>query len=156
MELVIRCLVLYVLIWFFFRIAGKRALRDMTAFDFVLLLIISECTQQGLIGKDYSITGAATVVATLLGADILLSLLKQRFEKLERGIDCVPVILIEAGRVHPDRMRKERVDEADIMAAARQSQGIGRLEDIDYAILEVSGGLSIIPRERGQRRPGRD
>jgi len=146
MEQVIRGLSIYFLMWLFFRVAGKRTLRDLTAFDFVLLLIVSECTQQGLVGKDYSVTGAATVVATLLGADIVLSLLKQRFQGLEKVVDSVPVLLIEAGRMHPDRMKKERVDEADILAAARQSRGIARLEDIDYAILEVSGGLSIIPR----------
>lgn len=146
MEQVIRGLAIYFLMWLFFRVAGKRTLRDLTPFDFVLLLIISECTQQGLVGKDYSVTGAATIVATLLGADILLSLLKQRFRTLEKVVDSVPVLLIEAGRMHPDRMKKERVDEADILAAARQSRGIGRLEDIDYAILEVSGDLSIIPR----------
>jgi uncharacterized membrane protein YcaP (DUF421 family) len=147
MELVIRGLCLYGIIWGFFRISGKRTLRDLTTFDFVLLLIISECTQQGLIGKDFSITGAATVVGTLLGADIALSLLKQRFHAFEKIVDSVPVILIERGRIHPERLRKERVDEADILAAARQAHGIGRMEDIDYAILEVSGGLSIIPRK---------
>ena len=152
MELVLRGLCLYLLFWFFFRVAGKRTLRDLTAFDFVLLLIISECTQQGLIGKDYSITGAATVVATLLGADILLSLLKQRFGTLEKVVDGVPVLLIEAGQLRPDRMKKERVDEADILCAARLSHGIGRLEDIDYAILEVGGGVSIIPKEMSRSR----
>jgi uncharacterized membrane protein YcaP (DUF421 family) len=151
-ELVLRGLCLYLLLWFFFRVAGKRTLRDLTAFDFVLLLIISECTQQGLIGKDYSITGAATVVATLLAADILLSLLKQRFGQLEKVVDGVPVLLIEAGQLRPDRMKKERVDEADILSAARLSHGIGRLEDIDYAILEVSGGVSIIPKELSRSR----
>lgn len=148
MELVLRGLTIYILLWILFRVSGKRTLRDLTAFDFVLLLIVSECTQQGLIGKDYSITGAATVVATLLGVDILLSLLKQRFKLLEKLVDGVPVILVQKGRPLQDRMKKERVDEADILAAARETHGIGRLDDIDYAILEVSGDVSIIPRRR--------
>lgn len=153
MELVIRGAALYLVIWLLFRVAGKRSLRDMTAFDFVLLLIVSECTQQGLIGKDYSITGAVIVVSTLLGMDILMSLLKLRFRGFEKVADNVPVLLIEAGRVHRDRLQKERVDEDDILAAARQGHGISRMEDIEYAILETNGGVSIIPRS-GSPEPG--
>lgn len=147
MELVVRGITLYVLLWVFFRVAGKRTLRDLTTFDFVLLLIVSECTQQGLIGKDYSITGAATLVATLLGMDIALSLLKQRFHRFEKVVDSVPVILIEGGKVHRERLHKERVDEQDILASARETHGIGRLDEIDTAVLEIDGSLSIIPRK---------
>jgi uncharacterized membrane protein YcaP (DUF421 family) len=146
MELVIRGVTLYAVIWLLFRVAGKRSLRDMTAFDFVLLLIVSECTQQGLIGKDYSVTGAVIVVSTLLGTDILMSFLKQRFQGFEKVADNVPVLLIEAGHLHRDRLEKERVDESDILAAARQGYGISRMDDIEYAILETNGGVSIIPR----------
>jgi uncharacterized membrane protein YcaP (DUF421 family) len=65
------------------------------------------------------------------------------------------VVLIEKGRMHRDRMSKERVDEADILAAARKERGIARLDDIDYAILETGGGITIIPKApaayRGRR-----
>jgi uncharacterized membrane protein YcaP (DUF421 family) len=145
MNLVLRGIAVYLVIWLVFRVAGKRSLRDMTVFDFVVLLIISECTQQGLIGQDYSITGATIVVATLLGTDIAMSLLKQRFKPFEKVIDNVPVLLIEGGRPHPERMKKERVDVEDILAAARETHGIRNLEEIEYAILETNGGVSIIP-----------
>ena len=121
-------------------------MKEMTTFDFVLLLIISECTQQALIGQDYSVTGAATAVGTLLGVDIALSLLKRRFKNVEKVLDNVPVLLIERGRIHEDRLKKERVDEGDILAAAREGHGISRLDRIDYAILETNGTISIIPK----------
>ena len=146
MEIVLRCIAIYAVVWVVFRISGKRTLKDLTTFDFVLLLIISECTQQGLVGQNYSITGATIAVATLVTVDILLSLLKRRFDKVEKVLDNVPVLLIERGRLHRDRLKKERVDEADILVSARQMHGISRIDAIDYAILETSGTISIIPK----------
>lgn len=147
MEIVIRCIAIYAVVWVVFRISGKRTLKDLTTFDFVLLLIISECTQQGLVGQNYSITGATLAVSTLVTVDILLSLLKRRFDKVEKVLDNVPVLLIERGRVHRERLKMERVDEADILVSAREAHGISRIDAIDYAILETSGTISIIPKE---------
>lgn len=148
MEVILRAAVVYAGLWLVFRVAGKRALRDMTTFDLLLLLLVSECAQQGLIGQDFSITGAFLAIGTLVGVDILLSLAKQRFHKVEKIVDSVPVILIEKGYVHADRLRKERVDERDILASARELHGIARMELIDYAILETNGMISVIPKSR--------
>lgn len=146
MEIIIRSVTVYAIVWLIFRISGKRTLKDLTTFDFVLLLIISECTQQALIGQDYSITGAGLAIATLLAVDIGLSLLKHRFSKVEKVLDNVPVILIEKGKMHNERLHKERIDEGDILASAREGYGIARLDQIDYAILETNGAISIIPK----------
>lgn len=146
MELIARALAIYFALWVLFRMAGKRALTTMTTFDFVLLLIIAEAIQQGLIGRDRSLTGAITIVGTWLFLDIGLSELKQRFGRIEKVIDGVPVVLIEQGRIHRDRLAKERVDETDILAAARERLGISRLDEIDYAILERNGGITVVPR----------
>jgi uncharacterized membrane protein YcaP (DUF421 family) len=145
-EIILRSVTVYAIVLLIFRISGKRTLRDLTTFDFVLLLIISECTQQALIGQDYSITGAGLAIATLLAVDIGLSLIKHRFSKVEKILDNVPVILIEKGRIHSDRLDKERIDPSDILASAREGYGIARLDQIDYAILETNGMISIIPK----------
>jgi len=145
-EIILRSVTVYAIVWLVFRISGKRTLKDLTTFDFVLLLIISECTQQALIGQDYSITGAGLAIATLLAVDIALSLLKHRFTKVEKVLDNVPVILIEKGKIHNERLHMERIDEADILASAREGYGIARLDQIDYAILETNGAISIIPK----------
>jgi uncharacterized membrane protein YcaP (DUF421 family) len=152
MEIVVRAVAVYVVVWLFFRIAGKRTLNQMTMFDFVVLLIISEATQQAIVGKDYSLTGSALAVATFLGLDVGLSLIKRRFPAVEKVIDSVPVVLIEKGHLHHDRLKKERVDEEDILTHARQAHGISLLEDIDYAVLETSGQVTIIPKRNPMRR----
>jgi uncharacterized membrane protein YcaP (DUF421 family) len=148
MEIILRAVTVYFVIWLFFRIAGKRTLSQMTMFDFVLLLIIAEATQQAIVGKDYSVTGAVLAVATFLGVDIGLSFVKRAFSTADRVLDNVPVLLIEKGEILHDRLKKERVDAEDILAQARERHGIGRMDEIDYAVLEISGNISIIPKRR--------
>lgn len=145
MEAIVRALAVYLFLLLIFRISGKRSLGQMTTFDFVLLLIVAEASQQALTGPDYSITNGALIVITLVGSDVALSFLKQRFPKLDRALEGLPVIIVENGKALRERMRKERVDESDVLVAARESWGLERLEQIRYAILERSGGISIIP-----------
>lgn len=127
--------------------AGKRTLVEATPFDLVLLLIISEATQEAMIGDDFSLTKAFIVIGTLIGLDILLSWLKQRFAAVERVLDGAPLIIVDAGKPLHERMQKARVDEEDILAAARKSSGLMRMDQIEYAVLERDGGISIIPKK---------
>lgn len=146
MDAIVRAIVVYGLVWALFRVSGKRTLSEATTFDFVLLLIIAETTQQALLGEDYSITNAFLLVTTLIGIDIALSLVKRRFPRFDKVMDGQPVIIVENGHPLEDRMRQARVDEADILEAARRLQGLERMEQIKYAVLEQSGGISIVPR----------
>lgn len=145
METVARALFMYAFLLLVFRISGKRSLAQITAFDFVLLLVIGEATQQALIGDDYSMTTAVIVITTLMLIDIALSLLKDYSQRIERYVDDLPVIIVENGRMLAERMRKERVDEEEVLAAARNKQGLERLDQIKYAVLERNGEISIIP-----------
>lgn len=147
MESVIRGLVVYVFLLLIFRIAGKRTLSENTNFDLVLLLIISETTQQAMVDNDHSITNGFLLIMTLIGAGIGLSLLKQRFPTLEKWLDGTPLVIIENGKVLRDRMDKTRVEEADILEAARALRGLERLDQIKYAIVERNGDITIVPAE---------
>jgi uncharacterized membrane protein YcaP (DUF421 family) len=147
MDSVFRAAVVYCLLWLLFRIAGKRSLSEITTFDFVLLLIISEATQSALASSDNSMTNSILLIVTLLGIDISLSLWKQYSPRVEKLIDGVPLVILEDGHLHQDRMNKARIDEGDILAAARESHGLRRLDEIQYAILERSGGISVVPKE---------
>lgn len=145
MDSVLRAVVIYLIVLTLFRITGKRTLSQATTFDLVLLLIISEATQQALLGDDYSLTNAALVITTLVSVDRLADWLKWRFTSVSRVTEGTPMILVEHGRPLEERLRKEHISVEDVLAAARTSQGLLRLEDIDYAVLERSGGISIIP-----------
>ncbi|MGQ0811893.1 MAG: DUF421 domain-containing protein [Nitrospiraceae bacterium] len=146
MDAVFRAFAIYIVLLFVFRIAGRRTMAELTSFDFVLLLLISEATQNALLGNDFSVTNGILVILTLVMTDIVLSLGKARWSWLERWLDGMPMIIVENGRALKDRMRWSRVDQDDVMAAARTQQGLERMDQIKYAVLEVSGGISIIPK----------
>jgi uncharacterized membrane protein YcaP (DUF421 family) len=146
MESVIRPALVYLFLLLLLRLTGARTLAQITSFDFVLLLIISEATQQALIGEDNSMINGAVVVSTLIGLNILMSLLKQRSKWFDRVIDDIPLVIVADGKPLKDRMDKARVDEDDVLDAARENHGLERLEQIRHAILERDGQISIIPR----------
>jgi uncharacterized membrane protein YcaP (DUF421 family) len=147
MDAVLRATVVYFFLLLVFRIAGRRMLSEMTTFDFVLVLIVAEATQQGLLGNDFSVTNAFLVIITLVGIEIALTALKQRSARLDKWIDGVPSVIIEDGRPLKDRMEKARIDERDILAAARTGYGLERMDQIKYAVLERNGSISIIPKQ---------
>lgn len=149
MDPVLRAVSIYVAVLIIFRVSGKRTLAQITTFDFVLLLIVGEATQQGLLGDDVSVTNALLVVATLVGTDVVLSLAKERVPRLSRLTEGFPVVILEDGKPIDHRMKRARVDAADILAAGRQAHGIERLDQIKYAVLEQSGSISVVPGRDG-------
>ncbi|MFP5376781.1 MAG: DUF421 domain-containing protein [Acidimicrobiia bacterium] len=146
MDTVLRAVSIYVALLVIFRVSGKRTLAQITTFDFVLLLIVGEATQQGLLGNDFSVTNALVVVATLVGTDIVLAEVRERLPRVDRLTEGLPVVILEDGEPIERRMKRARVEPADILAAGRQAHGIERLDQIKYAVLEQSGNISVVPR----------
>lgn len=147
METVLRAASMYLLLMVVFKIAGRRTLMEMTSFDLILLLIISEATQQALLGDDFSVTGAGLTIVTLIVIDIVFGVMKTRFPRMERLIDGSSLILVEEGKLLHQRAKRAGIDEEDILQSARSSQGLERLDQIKFAILEKTGKISIIPKE---------
>lgn len=146
MGSVLRATIVYLVLFIIFRLAGRRSLAQITTFDFVLLLIIGEATQNAMLGDDYSLTNGLLIIITLVTIDVGLSLWKRSSAAVDKLLDGVPLILVEEGKPLKDRMAKARVDEDDVLTAARELQGLERMDQIKYAVLERSGGISIIPR----------
>ena len=146
MDTVLRAVAIYVLLWLLLRIAGRRTLAELTSFDLVLLLIVSEAVQQALLGDDASVTGAALVIVTFLLIDIVLARVQQLWPATEKVFNGVPTVIVENGQPLVERMRWARVGEDDVLEAARRQQGLERIDQIKYAVLERSGGISIIAK----------
>lgn len=145
MDAVLRAAAIYFVLMVLFRIAGRRSLTDLTTFDFVLLLIIGEATQQALLGDDFSVTNAILIISTLIAIDVGFSLAKRRSKRLAKFLDGGPTVIVEDGKPLTKRMREARISESDVMEAARTTQGMVEMKDIRYAIIERNGEISIIP-----------
>lgn len=148
MESVVRAVLIYLFLLLVVRISGRRLLAQMTTFDFVLLLVIGEATQQGLLGDDFSVINAWIVIATLCSLEVLMALVKHRFPTVDRWLDGRPVVIIRDGRLLGEQLRGEGVSEEDVLTAAREKHGIDTLGQIRHAVVEESGGISIMPKDR--------
>ena len=149
MESVIRGAAVYLVLLVIMRLSGRRTLAQMTPFDFVLLLIIAETTQQALLGDDFSITNAVVLIVTLIVLDIGLSYLKAFSTTLGRLLDGTPTVLIRDGKLDRRALERSRMEEVDIMIAARHAQGLEKMSDIKHAVLETDSGISIVPKKPG-------
>ncbi len=147
METVVRALCTYFFLLVVLRIGGRRTLGEMSAFELVILLIISETTQQAMVDSDPSMTNAAIAIVTLVSASLGMSLLKQRWPGVQTVAEGRPVMLIENGELKDEALKEARIGVDEILVAARSSQGLERLSQIKHAVLEAGGGISIIPRE---------
>jgi uncharacterized membrane protein YcaP (DUF421 family) len=145
MQSVGRTLAVYLFLMLILRATGKRTMNQVTLFDFVLLLVLSETTQQALMGPDFSVMDCWIVVATFVFMDISLSLLKKRFPRLDRMLEGQPLIVVREGRLLREATDKCRITEDDVLLAARQSQGLERMDQVKWAVLEQDGSISIIP-----------
>jgi uncharacterized membrane protein YcaP (DUF421 family) len=148
MNPVLRGIAIYLFLLLWLRVMGKRSLAESTTFDFVLLLIISEVTQQALVGEDYSLTGSFILIITLIGVDLIFSFLKDKFQLFGKVTEGVPLIIAENGKLLHGRMHKVKVNEEDILEAARFAHGLENVNQIKYAILEKDGSISIVPIHR--------
>lgn len=147
MELILRTAGIYAFLLILFRLLGKRSMAELSAFDFILFLIISEAIQNALVDEDKSVVMGLTVILTFLMLDLGLSLLKARSAKFEKLAEGVPLLLVEKGKTIERNMKKARITYSDVLQTARESQGLERMDQIKYAVLETSGSISIIPME---------
>lgn len=146
MDGVLRGAAIYLILFVLFRIFGKRTLAQVTPFDFVVLLVVGEATQQALLGDNFSVTQAAVVIATLLLLERTWDLLAWRFPRFRRVMESRPLVLMMDGELDRQAMRRVQVTEDDILQAARAGPGVESMDQIKHVILESTGGLSIIPR----------
>lgn len=135
---------IYLTLFILFRVVGKRTLAQITTFDVVLLLIISEATQQAMVGADTSMANAVVAISTLAALDVILTSLKHRHPRLEAWLDGQPVVLVSDGKPIEAHLNRERLDLDDVLESAREN-GLLRLDQVRLAVLERTGKISIIP-----------
>jgi uncharacterized membrane protein YcaP (DUF421 family) len=144
-EKVLRSVVVYLFVLLAFRFTGKRQVGQLTPFDLVVLLIISNVVQNAVIGPDNSLGGGLLGAAVILGLNYAVVELTFRSKRLRRLIEATPTLLIHNGQILHANLRKERLSLDDLHAALRRN-GIADAEHVRVAVLEENGGISVIPR----------
>lgn len=146
----LRSLILYLLVVFVMRIMGKRQVGQLQPFEFVLAIMISDLVAVPMQDKEIPLINGIIPIITLLIAQLSLSYLTLKSTKARSIICGRPVILVENGRIVEEELAKLRYDLNDLTEQLR-AKNFSNLSDVEFAILETNGELSVIPRS--QKRP---
>ncbi|MCE3287460.1 MAG: hypothetical protein K0S64_1066 [Gaiellaceae bacterium] len=147
MDLVLRALIAFVFVLLLTRVVGRRELASLQPFDLILLVMIGDLVQQGVTQNDFSITGMLLVGSTIGLLAVLVSWTSFRFPRLRPVLDGEAVIVVQDGEPIQKNLDRNRLTLDELRAAARQEQ-IASLDDVQWAVLETSGRISFIPKER--------
>jgi uncharacterized membrane protein YcaP (DUF421 family) len=146
MNILIRGIIIYFFLFILLRIAGKRAVNSSTPFGLVLILLVSSSVSDAIKDEDRSLTSGLLLAITLIGIHRIVAFVKTKGHRMKRVIEDVPTLLVKDGEVFESVLRKSRVGIEDILSAARE-QKLTKVEDIRYAILEIGGSITVIPKE---------
>jgi uncharacterized membrane protein YcaP (DUF421 family) len=140
----LRTVVVYAVLLVLMRLAGKREIGQMTAFDLVVLLIISNAVQNAMIGPDTSLNGGLVAVVCLLVVNRLVDRIGLRSKWWQRSIVGEPTLLVHDGKLLQRHLDAEGVTRDEVLQALRE-HGIEDLNAVKVAVLEVDGTISVVP-----------
>jgi uncharacterized membrane protein YcaP (DUF421 family) len=145
MDIVLRAIIIYLLVFAFTRVLGRRELSTLQPLDFILLVVIGDLIQSGVTQNDLSVTGVVIVVCTIGIMQVVMSYLGYRFRRMRPILQGEPIVLVENGQIIDRNMRRERLTLDDLAEKARLSE-IESFGEIKWAVLETSGEISFIKR----------
>ena len=143
MDIVVRAIIIYLLVFAFTRALGRRELSTLQPFDFILLVVIGDLIQSGVTQNDMSVTGVLIVVCTIGILQVIFSYLSFRFRRMRPILQGEPIVLVENGQLIDRNMRRERLTLDDLAEKARLSE-IESIDEVKWAVLETNGDISFI------------
>jgi uncharacterized membrane protein YcaP (DUF421 family) len=146
MDLVLRAIVVFFLIFVITRVVGRRELGKLEPFDLIMLVVIGDLVQQGVTQSDNSITGVFLVIGVICVLTVAMSFVGFHFPRTRPWLGGEPLVLVEDGKVIERNLRRQRLSVDEVAAQARLQQ-IAHLSEIRWAVLETSGEISFIPKQ---------
>ncbi|MGE7881291.1 DUF421 domain-containing protein [Bacillus sp. NPDC094077] len=145
-----RTMLLYIIILIIFRLMGKREIGELSVLDLVVFIMLGEMAVVAIENTDKSLWHQLVPMTFLMCIQIILSVISLKFQRFRHLIEGEPAILINAGKIDEKKMRKQRYNIDDLMMQLRE-QGVGDVRDVEYAILEPSGKLSIFQKQKSKK-----
>ena len=147
MEIVLRALAVYVILWLLLRAMGKRELSEVTAFELVILVVLGDMVQNGVTQEDMSVTGSTLAVATMGLLAVGSSVVGYRYRRTRPILDGEPSIVVRDGEVVDEVLHLQRITREELDEAARK-KGLADLDDVRWGIVEADGTFSFVTRDQ--------
>lgn len=145
-EFIVRALAVYGFLLVILRLTGKRQVAQLSPFDFVLLLVLSNAVQNSMNGGDNSLVGGMISAGALVLVNLALSYVVFSSKKAATLIEGKPEILIHNGVVFAETLASEKISRHDLDAAVREA-GCAGVENVHLAVLETNGRISVVERK---------
>ena len=146
LEKILRPVIVYIFLIVGLRLSGKRELAQLNPFDLIVLLTLSNTVQNAIIGNDNSVTGGIIGAASLLAVNYLVVRFLYDHRKIDQLVEGSPDVLIENGKIHEHKLKRELITKEELGAAARK-QGFDSLSEVQQCVLEPGGTLSFTARK---------
>ncbi len=143
LDIVVRCVVIYLTLLVGLRLMGKRQVGQLTPFDLLLLLLLSNAVQNAMIGPDTSLFGGLVAAVTLFGLNYLVARVARASGRAAQILEGTPTLLIRDGDFLEAHLASEGISRADILRALRE-HGVDDPSAVRSAILEVDGSISVL------------
>jgi len=145
MDIVVRAVFAFFFVLLVTRIVGRRELASLQPFDLILLVMIGDLVQQGVTQNDFSLTGIVLAAGTIAAMTVFVSYSSFRFPFLRPVLEGEPVIVLERGEPVKKNLDRNRITVEELCGAARL-EGYGRLDEVEWAVLETTGQISFVPK----------
>jgi len=146
LKIILSSSAVYIFIIVAIRLFGKKELAQLSIIDLVFILLISNAVQNAMVGSDSSLTGGLVAATTLFIINYLFKFLLYRFPKLGNYVQGNEMLLIYKGQLNKANMDKARITHEELLEAVRE-HGVAEIRNVDLAVLEIDGNISIISND---------
>ena len=146
-SFVVRGAIVYVTLMVLVRLSGKRTVGEFTPFDLVVVVLLGESMQGAITGSDQSVPGGVLVAATLVGLNYAVGFVTARSKVIDKLVEGEAVLIARDGRIFRAALKRNNLPESDLHEAVRHA-GLASLAEVEIAMLEPDGEISIVPKHR--------
>ncbi|WP_274433065.1 DUF421 domain-containing protein [Alicyclobacillus sp. ALC3] len=149
-HFILRILVLYLLVMVALRVMGKREIGQLSVFDFVVSVMVAELSTLPMEDTNVTLWRSVVSIAMLVVLQVIVAFGQLKSHRFRHWVDGEPSVLIEHGSIQDAEMKKTRYTMHDLLMQLRE-KGVANVADVEFAILETSGKLSVFPK--AEKRP---
>jgi len=149
LEVIIRTFVVYIFIIVAIRLFGKTELTQLSVFDLVFILLISNSVQNAMVGPDSTLAGGLIAAGSLFILNFIIKRISYKSPNFNKFLQGEPIMLVREGTILKQHLEKVKISEGELLAAMRE-HGVADVKDVDLAILEVDGNISILTKNYQQ------
>jgi uncharacterized membrane protein YcaP (DUF421 family) len=142
-RIIFSSVAVYLFIILAIRLFGKKELAQLSVYDLVFILLISNAVQNAMVGPDSTLTGGLVAAGSLFVVNYILKKMQFRFPKFGKAIQGEAIMLVFEGKILPSHLKNAGITEDELMEVIRE-HGVASVSEVDLAVLEVDGNISVL------------